>query len=80
MKTPGFKVLSPHDAALDYHKWILAVSDVARTTVVYRDKLGRRTSSAHYRWLLLRCNDTGCGATAILREDVALESLPLDPK
>lgn len=44
--------------------------------IEYRDAIGRRCKSGHYRWLHVRCNCTHCPAWGIVRENDILEMLP----
>ena len=66
------RILTQHDPQVDYHDWWLP------GLVQWLDTAGHqnRESAGSCRWHVAECNNTGCPATAIIREDAITALLP----
>ena len=66
-----FRILTQHDPKADYHGWWMPGK------VRWLDTLGRRNQGRQgsWRWHVAECNNLGCPAEAIIREDAIITAL-----
>lgn len=70
-----FKITTPHTDLSDtddtYHQWYWPGAWGREPGIVMRDRAGRRPGKRQgiflRHWLVLHCNNTGCGGRAVLQ-------------